>query len=182
MQAGVCFMMFFSCGYMIMGVMAIFITDWRLYQMSITLPGVIFLTYWWIIPESVRWLLTQNKMQKAILQIKKIAQSNNVELQKEVLDKFVESEASKKNEESEGGEGGKSSVLDLFKQPHLRTKAILIFFNWFVVSGAYYGLSWSSGDLSGNPRVNHILSGAVEIPGYILLLLTLVKIANSLNS
>lgn len=156
-----------------MGVIAIFITDWRVYQIAITLPGVIFIFWWWFIPESVRWLLTKNKMQKAILQIKKIAKSNNVDLPKEILDKFVESEATKKNDEGEGG--GQSSVLDLFKQPHLRTKALLIFFNWFVVSGAYYGLSWNTGDLVGNPRLNHILSGAVEIPGYILLLFTLVN-------
>lgn len=129
----------------------------------------------WFIPESVRWLLTKNKMHKAVLQIKKIAQSNNVELTKEILDKFVESEMSSKKTSEERDGGRKPSALDLFRQPHLRTKAILIFFNWFVISGAYYGLSWSSGELSGDPRLNHIISGAVEIPGYILLLLTLVK-------
>lgn len=114
-------------------------------------------------------------MQQAVLQIKKIAQSNNVELTKEILDKFVESEVSRKNSSEEESDGRKPSALDLFRQPHLRTKAILIFFNWFVISGAYYGLSWSSGELVGDPRLNHIISGAVEIPGYILLLLTLVK-------
>lgn len=172
MQAGVTFMMFFSCGYMLMGVIAFFITDWRLYQIAITLPGLIFLTYWWFIPESVRWLLTKNKMRKAIIQIQKIAHSNKVELPKEILAKFIESEKQAGEENS----GTKSSVLDLFRQPHLRTKAVLIFMDWFVVSGAYYGLSWSSGELiDGNPRLNHILSGAVEIPGYIILLLTLVR-------
>ena len=113
-------------------------------------------------------------MHKAVQQIKKIAQSNNVELTKEILDKFVESEASSKKTSDESDGGRKPSALDLFRQPHLRTKAILILFNWFVISGAYYGLSWSSGELSGDPRLNHIISGAVEIPGYILLLLTLV--------
>lgn len=134
MQAGVCFMMFFSFGYITMGIIAIFITDWRIYQMAITLPGVIFLAYWWFIPESVRWLLTNNKIQKALLQIKRIAKANNVELPKETLDKFVESEATKKSDDGVS-DGNKSSVLDLFRQPHLRTKALLIFFNWFVVSG-----------------------------------------------
>jgi MFS transporter, OCT family, solute carrier family 22 (organic cation transporter), member 4/5 len=170
MQAGVCFMMFFSCGYMIMGVMAIFIHDWRWYQMALTLPGLLFLTYWWFIPESVRWLITKNKKDKAIKQIQKIAHANNKEIPKEILDKFIESELSTKD-----GEEVKSSVLDIFRQRHLRKIAIFIFFDWFVVSGAYYGLSWSSGELVGDPKLNHIMSGAVEIPGYIMLLLTLVR-------
>lgn len=46
MHAGVFFMMFFSCGYVTMGFIAFFISDWRLYQIAITLPGVIFLAYW----------------------------------------------------------------------------------------------------------------------------------------
>lgn len=138
-----------------MGFIAYFITDWRYYQIAITFPGIIFLAYWyvkflkryesnffvmtslrWFIPESVRWLLTKNKMHKAVLQIKKIAQSNNVELTKEILDKFVESEMSSKKTSEERDGGRKPSALDLFRQPHLRTKAILIFFNWFVISGA----------------------------------------------
>lgn len=108
-----------------------------------------------------------------MIQIKKIAQSNNVDLTKEILEKFVKSEAS--NRKSSENDGRKASALDVFREPHLRTKAILIFFNFFVISGTYYGLSWSSGELSGDPKVNHIISGAVEIPAYIILLLTLVK-------
>ncbi|KAG5672187.1 hypothetical protein PVAND_002337 [Polypedilum vanderplanki] len=169
MVAGVVFMMFFSSGYILMGFLAFIITDWRWYQIAITMPGFIFLTYWWFIPESTRWLLANNKKQKAVKQIKKIALSNNVELPKEMLDKLIETETENNTDENES----KPSVFDLFKLPHLRTKAFLIFFNWFVVSGAYYGLSWSSGDLIGNPRFNHIISGFVELPGYVLLLLTL---------
>ncbi|KAL7018302.1 hypothetical protein ACKWTF_010716 [Chironomus riparius] len=170
MIAGVVFMMFFSLGFMLMGVLAFFVTDWRFYQISLTIPGLIFLAYWWIIPESTRWLLANNRKYKAIKQIKKIALSNNVEVPKEMLDKLVENETDNTDPENKGK---KATALDLFRQPHLRSKALLIFFNWFVVSGAYYGLSWSSGDLSGDPRWNHIMSGAVEIPGYIILILTL---------
>jgi MFS transporter, OCT family, solute carrier family 22 (organic cation transporter), member 4/5 len=170
MFAGVIFMMFFSVGYMLMGPFAYFIHDWRWFQVALTLPGILFLSYWWFIPESTRWLLANNKKEKAVEQIKRIAQSNKVVIPQEVLDKIVEAEVEANSNDS----SAKPSILDLFKSPNLRIKACLIFFNWFVISGAYYGLSWSSGsNLSGNPIVNHVLSGAVEIPGYIFLLLTL---------
>lgn len=162
-------MMFFSFGYMLMGIFAYFIHEWRWLQVGLTIPGVVFLSYWWFIPESTRWLLANNRKTEAIEQIQRIARSNKVVLPQEVLDKVVESEVSSGDENEK-----KPSLLDLFKSPNLRTKALLIFFDWFVISGAYYGLSWSTGSsLSGDPILNHVLSGAVEVPGYIFLLLTL---------
>jgi MFS transporter, OCT family, solute carrier family 22 (organic cation transporter), member 4/5 len=170
MFAGVVFMMFFSAGYMLMGPFAYFIRDWRWLQVALTIPGILFLSYWWFIPESVRWLLANNRKEEAIVQIQKIARSNKVEIPQEVLDKVVEAEVEANSDNKEK----KTSLLDLFKTPNLRTKALLIFFDWFVISMSYYGLSWSTGSsLSGDPILNHILSGAVEIPGYIFLLLTL---------
>lgn len=170
MVAGVFFMMFFSAGYMLMGLFAYFIHDWRYLQVGLTIPGVLFLFYWWFIPESTRWLLANNRKEEAIVQIQRIARSNKVVLPQEVLDKVVEAEAETNSESTVK----KPSLLDLFKTPNMRTKALLIFFDWFVISGAYYGLSWSTGtSLSGDPVLNHVLSGAVELPGYIFLLLTL---------
>lgn len=152
-----------------MGAFAYFIHDWRWLQVALTIPGVLFLFYYWFIPESTRWLLANNKKSKAIEQIQRIARSNKVVIPQEVLDKVVEAEV-----ESNNPNEPKPSLIDLFKTPNLRTKAMLIFFDWFVISGAYYGLSWSTGSsLSGDPILNHVLSGAVEVPGYIFLLLTL---------
>lgn len=170
MVAGVVFMMFFSAGYMIMGPFAYFIRDWRWLQVALTVPGFVFLLYWWFIPESTRWLLANNRKDEAIVQIQRIAKSNKVEIPQEILDKVVEAQVESNSDNNEN----KPSLLDLFKTPNLRTKALLIFFNWFVISGAYYGLSWSTGSsLSGDPILNHMLSGAVEIPGYVFLLFTL---------
>lgn len=155
---------------MLMGAFAFLIHDWRWLQVGLTIPGVIFLLYWWFIPESIRWLLANNKKNEAIEQIQRIARSNKVVIPQEVLDKVVEAEVAANID----GTDRKPSLLDLFKSPNLRTKALLIFFDWFVISGTYYGLSWSTGSsLSGNPILNHVLSGAVEVPGYIFLLLTL---------
>src|SRR5690349_10877450 len=127
MVAGVCFMMFFSAGYMLMGVFAFFIQDWRWLQIGLTIPGVLFLLYWWFIPESTRWLLANNKKEEAIKQIQRIAKSNKVEIPQEILDKVVEAEVGSNVDSNER----KPSLLDLFKTPNLRTKALLIFFDWF---------------------------------------------------
>lgn len=45
--AGVACQMFFSTGYMLTAAFAYYIHDWRCLQLALTLPGVLFLCYWW---------------------------------------------------------------------------------------------------------------------------------------
>lgn len=53
--AGVAVQMFFTSGYIALAGFAIFFgDDWRNLQFAITLPGLIFMCYYWIIPESAR--------------------------------------------------------------------------------------------------------------------------------
>lgn len=130
--AGTICMMFFSVGYMLTAVFAYFIHDWRALQIALTLPGVLFLSYWWFIPESARWLLTKNRHREAIDLIQTAAKENNVTVPQDVLDRLIETEIEKK---PDGEDDSKPSILDVFRYPNLRRKALLIFFNWFVLSG-----------------------------------------------
>lgn len=168
LYAGTIIMMFFSAGYMMIGVIAFFIRDWRCLQIVLTVPGLLFLLYWWFIPESTRWLLANNQREKAIEQIQTVAKANKLTVPQEILDK-IQSD----NESSDNIAEKKPSLLDLFKSPNLRTKSLLIFFDWFIISGAYYGLSWSTNSLGGNEYINFVISGAVEIPAYTFLIFTL---------
>ena len=60
------------------------------------------------------------------------------------------------------------TVLDLFRYPNMRTKTLILYYNWFVNSFAYYGLSLNMGKLTGgaNIYINFTISGVVEIPAY----------------
>lgn len=165
LYAGTIIMMFFSFGYMMIGVFAYYIHDWRWLQTALTIPGLLFLLYWWFIPESTRWLLSNNRKDEAIDQIKAVAKHNKLTVPQEVLDK-LETDA-KDNYDK------KPSLLDLFKSPNLRNKSLLLFFDWFIISGTYYGLSWSTSTLGGNVLINFVISGAVEFPAYYFLVLTL---------
>lgn len=170
--AGVVIMMFFSVGYVLTALFAYFITDWRLLQISLTLPGILFMCYYWIIPESTRWLLSKNRMNEAMKNIKKAAKVNNVTITEDILNTLLDNDADKK-EQTLGQPEASATVFDLFKYPNLRRKTLLIFFNWFVNNLTYYGLSWNTNNLGGNDLLNFIIFGAIEIPGYTFLLFTL---------
>lgn len=170
--AGVVAMMFFSVGFMLTAAFAYFITDWRWLQIALTLPGILFLCYYWFIPESARWLLSKKRKTEAIEIIEKAAKENRVTIPQEIYDNLLEDTAVEEKTKTDTDEK-EPSVLDLFRYPNLRNKSLLIFFSWFVNSGTYYGLSWNTNNLGDNDLLNFVISGAVEIPAYTFLLFTL---------
>ncbi|EDV44241.1 uncharacterized protein Dana_GF16119 [Drosophila ananassae] len=179
LYAGIFVMMFFSVGFMLTAAFAYFVHDWRWLQIALTLPGLLFMCYYWIIPESARWLLSKGRKDCAIANMQKAARFNKVEISNEELGALLdegeteEDKARQKLEDQERNDGPPPSVWDLFCYPNLRRKTLLIFLDWLVCSGVYYGLSWNTNNLGGNVLLNFVISGAVEIPAYIFLLLTL---------
>ncbi|XP_026830910.1 organic cation transporter protein isoform X2 [Ooceraea biroi] len=166
--AGVGCQLFFTTGYILTAGFAYFITDWRMLQIAITMPSVAFLLYWWFIPESARWLLTKGRHQEAKDLLQRASLENGVEMPSEALDTLLNNNSGDSTPDSR-----KPSLFDLFRYPNLRRKSILLFFNWLVNSGTYYGLSWHASNLGGNDYVNFVISGVVEVPAYTFLIFTL---------
>lgn len=166
--AGIAVQMFFSFGFIVTAVFAYYFPLWREFQIAITLPGLLFMCYYWFIPESARWLLSKGRNDEAIKVIEAVAKENKVVIPKEVLKGVIDEQSTTKNTNE-----NKPSLWDLFRYPNLRKKTMLIFFCWFVNSATYYGLSWNTGNLGGNDLVNFAISGGVEFPAYTFLLFTL---------
>ena len=56
--------------------------DWHLLQMVLTAPTVLFLSYWWIVPESTRWQISKERYTEAKKQIMYVAEKNGCDLEK----------------------------------------------------------------------------------------------------
>ncbi|XP_008215741.1 organic cation transporter protein [Nasonia vitripennis] len=166
--AGVGCQLFFTAGYIMIAGFAYYITDWRMLQLALTVPSVAFLLYWWFIPESARWLLTKNRNKEAMELLQKASRENGVEIPESTLERLLDESNSDSTPDSK-----KPSLFDLFRYPNLRRKSLLLFFNWLVNSGTYYGLSWNSSTLGGNDYTNFVILGLVEIPAYTFLIFTL---------
>lgn len=166
--AGVGCQLFFTTGYVLTAGFAYLITDWRMLQVAFTVPSIAFLLYWWFIPESARWLLTKGRTQEAKDILQRASLENGVDMPREALDTLLSH-----NGDDSAPDYRKPSLFDLFRYPNLRRKSILLFFNWLVNSGTYYGLSWHVSNLGGNDYINFLISGLVEIPAYTFLIFTL---------
>ena len=162
--AGTLCQYYYTFGYLVMAAVAYLLNhDWHLLQILLSAPCFLFLSYWWIVPESVRWQISEQKYDQAKEQLYKVATINKVDIDKEKVEEMINN-AIKEKELTKNQE--KASLLDLFKHKRLCLRTLNLCFNWLVNSGTYYGLSLSASNLGGNPYYNYLIYAAVEIPAY----------------
>lgn len=159
----------FNLGHMSMALISYFIRNWRQFQLAITLPSLFFFTYWWIIPESPRWLLAVGKEKQARKILTTGASRNNRKLDGEFEKSLMNSQPEK------GGDENKGNLFDLFRTPNLRKKTLAVFFNWMVCGLCFYGLAQYMGEIGGNIFVNVASSGLIELPGAFLCIYLMEK-------
>lgn len=70
----------FAVGQVILGATALGIDNWRNLLMALNIPCFLVLSYYWILPESVRWLLSKGKFEEARKVLEKVARVNRTEI------------------------------------------------------------------------------------------------------
>ncbi|XP_062324467.1 solute carrier family 22 member 2 [Osmerus eperlanus] len=166
---GVIYQMFFSVGILILPLLAYYITDWRWLQVVFTVPFIFFLTYYWFLPESPRWLLSQGKSSKAVEITKAIAKENNKTLSKNI-----------ETMRDDNADLSTASFIDLIKTPNMRKHTFILMFNWFTSAVVYQGLIMRVGITGGNVYIDFLISGLVEFPAAFLILFTIDRIGRRL--
>ncbi|KAL0276166.1 UNVERIFIED_CONTAM: hypothetical protein PYX00_003790 [Menopon gallinae] len=151
----------FNIGHSILPVVSYFLRDWREFQLAISAPSILMLLYWWVIPESPRWLLTVGRRAEALAVLEKGARINK--LPKPALPD--EKMGNSKPDKEEGGNEKKAVVFDLFRTPNLRTRTLCIYFNWLAAGLCFFGLAQYMGQIGGNIFLNVAISGLIELPG-----------------
>ncbi|XP_020846799.1 solute carrier family 22 member 4 [Phascolarctos cinereus] len=156
---GVC--TFFAIGYMLLPLFAYFIRDWRMLLLALTMPGVLCVPLWWVIPESPRWLISQGRLGEAEDIIQKAAKMNKVTAPVIVFDPLEPQELTPLEQQ-------KGYILDLFRTPHIAIMTIMSLMLWMLVSIGYFGLSLNTPNLHGDVYLNCFLSAAIEVPAYVI--------------
>ncbi|XP_076444570.1 organic cation transporter protein-like [Babylonia areolata] len=169
--AGFVIQSFYSVGFMTLAGIAYFIRNWRYLEIAITAPALLFVVYWWCLPESIRWLLSHDKPEEARRVLSQAAKSNGRDLSPEML----------KTLQDDHGPSEKSSsrtytVLDCLRTWNMARLSLNVWFNWLVNALVYYGLSLNTENLAGSPYLNFMVAGAVEIPAYALCILLLNRV------
>ncbi|XP_068198810.1 solute carrier family 22 member 2-like isoform X2 [Antennarius striatus] len=166
---GILFQTVYSVGIVILPLLAYFIIDWRWLQAVITAPYLLFLSYYWFVPESPRWLISQKKYPKALKITEAMAKQNDRKLSTNIQTLTADEDKS-----------SSVSVLDLIRTPNMRKHTFILMFNWFAVTVVYQGLIMRIGILGGNVYIDFLMSGVVELPAAVLVLFTIERFGRRL--
>ncbi|XP_044268025.1 organic cation transporter protein-like [Tribolium madens] len=156
---GILYQIPFNLGHMLMPLFSYFLRDWKYFQIAISIPAVILISYYWVLPESPRWLLTVGKKDKAIKLLEKAAHYNKLPTKNIKEDVYNYMKKNKISEEKQAG-----NILDLVKTPIMRMYTFCVGFNWFVCGLCFYGSAQYIGQMGGNIFINVALSGVIQIP------------------
>lgn len=148
------------------------VTDWHWLMRVVGMSGVIYIPYYWWIPESPYWLLSSGKDEEAKKLLRKVAKYNGVENfdADEAINTFQAEE--KALEEKRMKEQGQSETLKYWKlvkqmltNSTITIRLLVAYLSWIVTNMVYYGLALSVTQLNGNRFINAFISGILEFPG-----------------
>uniref|UniRef100_A0AAV2J745 Major facilitator superfamily (MFS) profile domain-containing protein n=1 Tax=Knipowitschia caucasica TaxID=637954 RepID=A0AAV2J745_KNICA len=147
----------FATGYMMVPLLAYFLRNWKYLQMALALPSLLYLPFWWFIPESPRWLLSQGRVEEAEAIMQKAAHTNKVKAPVVIFEDFNTGDEEAKNEKHH-------TMLDLFRTSNIRRTTIILCLLWFSMCTGYYGISLNTSKLTPDPYLGSLFSAAVEVP------------------
>lgn len=120
----ICIGVFYCLGSMGVPWIAVFMGNWRGFLLAISLPCCLVPFFYFIVPESVQWLISKHKYDKAVACLKRVAKINRRQIDDSAYAQFIEDcKVSQKNMQT-----SKPNILGLFKTPRLRRNTLILFF------------------------------------------------------
>nr|XP_021181713.2 organic cation transporter protein isoform X1 [Helicoverpa armigera] len=157
----------FLLAYFTLPIIAYFVRDWRQLQLVTSVPWVIVIVYYWLIPESPRWLITVGRKKEAIDILTHIAKKNNRPTDN--IEAIVEKVELLNRNDSKNQQ--KVTYIDLFRTPKIRVYTIITALIWMFCSHTFFGINQYIGRLQGNLYLNVLLSAACLTPGLIIVII-----------
>ncbi|XP_068135655.1 solute carrier family 22 member 2 [Hyperolius riggenbachi] len=164
---GIVYQVAFTVGLLVFAGVAYILPNWRWLQLAVTLPNFVFLTYYWCVPESPRWLLSQNRKDEAKVIIEQIAKKNK----KPVPDTLQNLTGDKVTDDKQV-----PSFADLVRTPQIRKHTLILMYIWFTCAVVYQGLIMHMGSTGENIYLDFFISAMVEFPSAFIIIVTVDRI------
>uniref|UniRef100_A0A8D9BIE8 Organic cation transporter 1 n=1 Tax=Cacopsylla melanoneura TaxID=428564 RepID=A0A8D9BIE8_9HEMI len=168
--------LFYSMGLLFLSVVAYYIRNWIYLTYATSAPFLLYFLYWWVLPESPRWLLAKGRLEEASKILETLARVNGKELPDSFKLQLKQGMMLKRTVSEEQRLKKGPGVASLCRTPNMRLKTTLITLNWFASSMVYVGLSYYGPALGNNEYFSFFLSTLVELPSYLVCLVVMDRI------
>ncbi|KAG7200650.1 hypothetical protein KM043_001206 [Ampulex compressa] len=160
---------FYTLAAMVLPWMAYYIGDWRIFALATSIPlaSVVFTPC--LVPESVRWLISKGKIEKAVRIMTRIEKINRTDVPQEVYESFLDDCM----ETAETLAAEEHTVADLFKTKRLRGITLLLTISWSVITMAYDGHIRCLDSLGMDVFTTFTVAFSTEFPAEVLITYTL---------
>lgn len=119
-----CIGIFYCIGSIITPWIAVGLGTWRKFLLAAALPTLLVPTFYFFVPESALWLISNHRIDEALKCFEQVAKFNGRQLDAEDIIEFKYKTLQAANNSTVG----KPSLLGLFKTPNLRRNILILFF------------------------------------------------------
>ncbi|XP_046845862.1 organic cation transporter protein-like isoform X1 [Xenia sp. Carnegie-2017] len=151
--------LFWGIGVMILALISFVLQDWRKIHLFTTACVLVQVPLIWFLPESFRWLFTQNKVDDARAVVERITKFNKLRFPREIFDDVAHSVNDKDDLRSKRV----YTFFDLLKSRELRKRLLIAAFVWNSIVLTYVGLTLENSKLAGNKYLNFFIGGVLEV-------------------
>lgn len=156
----------YPLGPIILTLVAMFVHDFRWVIRIFAIPELIAFVFFWLIPESYRWLLVTGRVDRAVKIFENIAKTNGKKLSKETTEMIKMQYSTKSHVETDNDNSSiLQSIATVFKSRRLSLRFLNACYIWIAITFSYYGVTQSSVQIPGlNRYISMIIVSAIEIP------------------
>lgn len=159
----------YPLGQVAMGLIASYFHNYKWLLRVLSLLGLLTIPYIWILPESLRWLLVQQKYNDALDVIVRAAKTNKINLSAKTY-QIIASKCEAHSVQANGGIGDhqkKGSFIDIITNRLLFIRLLICAFCWASTAFVTYGVSIISVSLSGDKYINFMVVALGAMPATI---------------
>ncbi|XP_055315112.1 organic cation transporter protein-like [Sitodiplosis mosellana] len=156
-------------GEILLGVMAMLLPNYRAFLSAIYTPALLLAFYFWLVPESTRWLIATGQYERAMKILKRTAKQNNREMSEKSME-IVRNSCTDAKGSGKNGENDCSSIIAIFQNKILLIRLIMCSLCWISVVFVFYGLSVNATKITddSNKYLSYITTMAAEVPAALI--------------
>ncbi|XP_041979996.1 organic cation transporter protein-like [Aricia agestis] len=176
---GVVFSYAIYIGEVFFALIAMGVQYWKYIVAIVYAPTALFVLYIFVLKESMRWQLVNEKISEVKETLKFVARVNNISVTDKEIDDLSGDELTKKLDAIKQSET--ENLKDVLSSKEMTVRLAVASFCFFTSSFVYYGLAIHSVLLPGNKYTNFVLASVTSFPSDLLALYVLDKYGRKLT-